>query len=50
MEYAVARRTQHFTLPKQWASMRAAIGMEAATGRKVVHLEKGDYSGEEFRQ
>ena len=49
MKYAVAKRTQHFTLPKQWASMRAAQGMEAATGRKVIHLEKGDYQGEEFR-
>jgi len=49
MEYAVAKRTQHFTLPKQWASMRAAQGMEAATGGKVVHLEKGDYQGDEFR-
>ena len=49
MKYAVAKRTQHFTLPKQWASMRAAQGMEAATGRKVIHLEKGDYQEEEFR-
>lgn len=46
---AVARRTEHFTLPKQWASMRAALKMETATGRKVVHLEKGDYQGPEFR-
>ncbi len=48
MEYSVAKRTRHFTLPKQWASMRSALAMEAATGRKVVHLEKGDYQGPEF--
>ena len=49
MEYAVAKRTQHFTLPKQWASMRAALDLEATTGRRIVHLEKGDYRGDEFR-
>ena len=49
MDTAVARRTEHFVLPKQWASMRAALQLEAAGGRKVVHLEKGDYQGKEFR-
>jgi aspartate/methionine/tyrosine aminotransferase len=42
-------RTSHFVLPKQWASMRKAEALERETGRRVIHFEKGDFQGEEFR-
>ncbi len=44
----LSSRTQHFVLPKQWASMRKAEALERETGRKVIHLEKGDFQGQEF--
>ena len=45
----LSRRTQHFVLPKQWASMRKAEAQERETGKRVIHFEKGDFQGDEFR-
>jgi aspartate/methionine/tyrosine aminotransferase len=36
-------------LPKQWAAMRNAAELERTTGKRVIHLEKGDFQGDEFR-
>lgn len=46
---SLSSRTSHFVLPKQWASMRRAEEVERETGRRVIHLEKGDFQGDEFR-
>ena len=43
MGYNFSKRTEHFTLPKQWASMRVAKKLEQETGKKIIHFEKGDY-------
>lgn len=45
----LSSRTSHFVLPKQWASMRKAEQLERETGKSVIHLEKGDFQGDEFR-
>jgi aspartate/methionine/tyrosine aminotransferase len=45
----LSSRTSHFVLPKQWASMRKAEALERERGRRVIHFEKGDFQGEEFR-
>lgn len=45
----LSQRTAHFELPPQWDSMRKALRLERQTGRRVIHLEKGDYQGDEFR-
>ena len=45
----LSSRTSHFVLPKQWASMRKAEAQERETGKRVIHFEKGDFQGEEFR-
>lgn len=45
----LSSRTSHFVLPKQWASMRKAEALEKETGKRVIHFEKGDFQGEEFR-
>ncbi|GAB3733582.1 pyridoxal phosphate-dependent aminotransferase [Amycolatopsis oliviviridis] len=45
---ALSSRTSHFVLPKQWASMRRAEQLERDTGQKIIHLEKGDFQGDEF--
>jgi aspartate/methionine/tyrosine aminotransferase len=45
----LSSRTAHFVLPRQWASMRKAEQLERDTGRHVIHLEKGDFQGDEFR-
>ncbi|GIJ22982.1 pyridoxal phosphate-dependent aminotransferase [Micromonospora lutea] len=45
----LSSRTNHFVLPRQWASMRRAEQLERETGTQVIHLEKGDFQGEEFR-
>ncbi|MFI7024160.1 pyridoxal phosphate-dependent aminotransferase [Micromonospora sp. NPDC049900] len=45
----LSSRTRHFVLPRQWASMRRAEQLERETGTRVIHLEKGDFQGEEFR-
>lgn len=42
-------RTSHFVLPRQWASMRKANELERTTGKRVIHMEKGDFQGDEFR-
>lgn len=47
-EYSFSSRIAHFVPPKQWASMRIAKEMEAKTGKKIIHLEKGDYQGPDF--
>jgi hypothetical protein len=44
----LSKRTSHFALPKQWESMRRAEAIERETGRRVIHLEKGDFQGSEF--
>src|SRR5256885_15757893 len=44
-----ASRTSHFVPPKQWASMRKAEALQRETGKRVVHFEKGDFQGDEFR-
>ena len=48
MGYNFSKRTDHFTLPKQWASMRVAKKLEQETGKKIIHFEKGDYQGPDF--
>tara|TARA_B100000242_G_scaffold132140_1_gene93690 strand:+ start:2955 stop:4130 length:1176 start_codon:yes stop_codon:yes gene_type:complete len=48
MGYNFSKRTEHFTLPKQWASMRVAKKLEQETGKKIIHFEKGDYQGPDF--
>ena len=48
MGYNFSKRTSHFTLPKQWASMRVAKKLEKETGKKIIHFEKGDYQGPDF--
>ena len=48
MKYNFSKRTDHFTLPKQWDSMRVAKKLEKETGKKIVHFEKGDYQGSDF--
>jgi aspartate/methionine/tyrosine aminotransferase len=45
----LSSRTSHFVLPKQWAAMRNANELERTTGKRVIHLEKGDFQGDEFR-
>lgn len=46
---SLSSRTSHFVLPRQWESMRKANELERATGKRVIHLEKGDFQGDEFR-
>ena len=48
MKYNFSKRTDHFTLPKQWDSMRVAKKLEKETGKKIIHFEKGDYQGSDF--
>ena len=48
-ERVLSGRTSHFVLPKQWASMRKAEALERETGKRVIHFEKGDFQGDEFR-
>ncbi|WP_433386137.1 pyridoxal phosphate-dependent aminotransferase [Micromonospora sp. KLBMP9576] len=45
----LSSRTRHFVLPRQWASMRRAEQLERESGNRVIHLEKGDFQGDEFR-
>lgn len=49
LEGVLSSRTSHFVPPKQWASMRKAEQLERETGTRVIHLEKGDFQGNEFR-
>jgi aspartate/methionine/tyrosine aminotransferase len=44
----LSSRTDHFAPPPQWESMRRAEALERATGRRIVHFEKGDFQGDEF--
>jgi aspartate/methionine/tyrosine aminotransferase len=46
---SLSSRTSHFVMPRQWASMRKADELERETGKRVIHLEKGDFQGDEFR-
>ena len=39
MGYNFSKRTEHFTLPKQWASMRVAKKLEQETGKKIINKE-----------
>ena len=41
-------RLSHFELPPQWSTMREAAQIERETGRKIIHMEKGDYVSPEF--
>ena len=45
----LSSRTSHFVLPKQWASMRKAKQQEQETGRPIIHLEKGDFQGDDLK-
>ena len=45
----LSSRTSHFVLPKQWASLRKAEAQERETGKRVIHFERGDFQGDEFR-
>jgi aspartate/methionine/tyrosine aminotransferase len=45
----LSSRTAHFVLPKQWASLRKAEAQERETGKRVIHFERGDFQGDEFR-
>ncbi len=49
LKSSLSSRASHFVLPRQWESMRKANELERATGKRVIHLEKGDFQGEEFR-
>lgn len=42
-------RLAHFELPPQWSTMREADQIEKETGKKIVHMEKGDYGSHEFK-
>lgn len=42
-------RLAHFELPPQWSTMREAAEIERRTGRKIIHMEKGDYVSPEFK-
>lgn len=44
-----AKGTEHFVMPKQWESMRKAKALEEKLGTKIVHFEKGDYAGNDFK-
>ncbi|MEE9252508.1 MAG: aminotransferase class I/II-fold pyridoxal phosphate-dependent enzyme [Thermodesulfobacteriota bacterium] len=48
VNYPFSQRIEHFVQPKQWASMRVAKELEARTGKKITHFEKGDYQGPDF--
>lgn len=48
MRNIFAEGTKHFTMPKQWESMRKAKELEARLGTRIVHFEKGDYAGNDF--
>jgi len=48
IKYPFSKRINHFVPPKQWASMRIAKEVEKATGKKIIHFEKGDYQGPDF--
>lgn len=41
-------RLSHFELPPQWSTMREAAQIERETGRRIIHMEKGDYASAEF--
>lgn len=45
----LSARTSHFVLPRQWESMRRAEALERESGVRVVHFERGDFAGDEFR-
>lgn len=49
LKNSLSSRTSHFVPPRQWDSMRKANELERTTGRRVIHLEKGDFQGDEFR-
>lgn len=48
ISFPFSSRTEHFVLPKQWASMRIAKEQEKRTGKRIIHFEKGDYQGADF--
>lgn len=41
-------RLSHFELPPQWSTMREAAQIERETGRRIIHMEKGDYASAEL--
>lgn len=43
-----ADRLSHFELPPQWSTMREAAALESE-GRRIIHMEKGDYASAEFK-
>lgn len=42
-------RLSHFEPPPQWSTMREAAALEGKTGRRIIHMEKGDYASPEFK-
>ncbi len=45
----LSSRLAHFELPPQWSTMREAAQLEQKTGRRIIHMEKGDYASPEFK-
>lgn len=41
-------RTRHFRPPPQWEAMRQAEAIEARGGRRILHLDRGDFAGPDF--
>ena len=44
MKYNFSKRTDHFTLPKQWDSMRVAKKLEKETGKKLTEANGTIYT------
>ena len=42
-------RLTGFELPPQWSTMREAARLEQEKGKRIIHMEKGDYVSPEFK-
>ena len=42
-------RLEGFELPPQWSTMREAARLELEKGKRIIHMEKGDYGSPEFK-
>ncbi|HQD06701.1 MAG TPA: pyridoxal phosphate-dependent aminotransferase [Bacillota bacterium] len=45
----LADKLADFGLPPQWSTMREAAVLEQEKGKKIIHMEKGDYVSQEFK-
>ncbi|MGI6328450.1 MAG: pyridoxal phosphate-dependent aminotransferase [Dethiobacteria bacterium] len=45
----VRDRLEGFELPPQWSTMREAARLELEKGKRIIHMEKGDYGSPEFK-